>query len=96
VDNLDPLDGLVPVFWQLGKRHGGYGVAPAHYTTVRDALLWAIGQRLGEGATPAILAAWGEAYDIMAALIQAAAEGSVYSQMRCRTRIKIRGTEIAE
>jgi hemoglobin-like flavoprotein len=78
VDHLEPLDGVVPVLWQLGKRHGGYGVRPADYATVCDALLWAIEQRLGERGMPEVLAAWRDAYDIVAAaMTQAAAEGIV-------------------
>ena len=78
VQSLDQLDEVVKVVWQLGKRHGGYGVQEAHYDTVREALLWAIAQQLGEQYTPAMEAAWKEIYNLMATTMkQAAAEGSI-------------------
>lgn len=78
LQHLDRLDEIVMTVWQLGKRHGGYGVQEAQYDTVREALLWAIAQQLGERYTLAMEAAWKEVYNLMAATMkQAAAEGSI-------------------
>jgi hemoglobin-like flavoprotein len=78
VQAMDQLDEVVTVVWQLGKRHGGYGVQAAHYDTVREALLWAISQQLKEQYTPALATAWQEVYDLMAVTMkQAAAEGII-------------------
>src|SRR6476620_7926656 len=35
---MDRLNQVVPAVWQLGKRHGGYGVRPEHYAVVETAL----------------------------------------------------------
>jgi hemoglobin-like flavoprotein len=76
LDSLERLDAVVPVLWQLGKRHGGYGVQAEHYDTVREALLWALAQQLGARFTPEMHAAWIEIWDMMATTMQqAAAEG---------------------
>ncbi|BDI31657.1 hemoglobin [Capsulimonas corticalis] len=79
VDSLERLDELVPVLWQLGKRHGGYGVKDEHYDTVASALLGALEAKLGpEAFTPAHKAAWTDVYTLMATTMkQAAAEGVV-------------------
>src|SRR6476619_3027882 len=42
VGKLDALDEIVPAVKQLGQRHAGYGVTPAHYDTVAGALLWTL------------------------------------------------------
>ena len=78
VESLDRLDNLVPVLWQLGKRHGGYGVQDSHYDTVGAALLWALEQELGPAFTPAHKQAWADVYGLIAATMkQAAAEGAI-------------------
>ena len=76
--HLDRLDQIVPVLWQLGKRHGGYGVRDEHYDTVRTALLSAIAEELGEAFTPDVEKAWMDIYDLMSITMkEAAAEGIV-------------------
>ena len=49
---------VVPAAQALAKRHIGYGVVEAHYATVGAALLWTLGQGLGEAFTPEVEAAW--------------------------------------
>jgi hemoglobin-like flavoprotein len=73
VANLDKLDTIVPAVQALGRRHAGYGVPRASYDTVATALLWTLGQGLGEGFTPAVEAAWTEAYTILATVMKDAA-----------------------
>ena len=51
VRSLDRLEDLVPAVQALGRRHGGYGVRPAHYDMVGGALLWTLGQGLGDAFT---------------------------------------------
>lgn len=46
VEALDHFDTLRPQLFELGRRHLGYGVQPAHYDTLRIALLWALGRAL--------------------------------------------------
>jgi len=46
VDALDRGEELRAQLAELGARHAGYGVAPAHYDLLATALLWAFGQAL--------------------------------------------------
>jgi hemoglobin-like flavoprotein len=70
LDNLAPLLGAVE---DLGRRHVAYGVTEAHYDTVGSALLWTLGKGLGEQFTPAVEAAWIEAYTTLASAMKQAA-----------------------
>ena len=73
VANLNKLDAIVPAVQDLGRRHKDYGVLPEHYGTVATALLWTLGQGLGDAFTPQVEAAWTEAYTILATVMQDAA-----------------------
>jgi nitric oxide dioxygenase len=42
----------------LGRRHAGYGVAPADYETVGVALLATLEKGLGDAFTPEVRDAW--------------------------------------
>ena len=75
VKSLDRLDQLVPAIEALGRRHAGYGVRPEHYETVGAALLWTLGQGLGDGFTPDLERAWTEAYSVLASVMIGAAQG---------------------
>ena len=73
VANLGKLETIVPVVQNLGRRHAGYGVRPAHYETGAAALLWPLGAGLGDAFTPPVEAAWTEAYTILAGVMKDAA-----------------------
>jgi methyl-accepting chemotaxis protein len=73
VGQLNELERLVPLLQDLGRRHVGYGVRAAHYQTVGGVLLRTLEQGLGEAFTPAVRAAWAEAYGVMAEVMLAAA-----------------------
>lgn len=73
VANLDKLETIVPAVQDLGRRHAGYGVPASSYDTVGTALLWTLGQGLGEAFTPDAEAAWAEAYTILATTMKVAA-----------------------
>lgn len=70
VKGLTDLDALVPVLRNLGARHVGYGVRDEHYVTVGTALLWTLGQGLGEAFTPEVCEAWTVAYGLLADVMQ--------------------------
>jgi nitric oxide dioxygenase len=74
VNGLSRLDQLVPAIQELGRRHAGYGVRADHHTTVGAALLWTLGQGLGDQFTAEVEAAWAAAYTVLAETMQAAAE----------------------
>ena len=70
VRGLSDANALIPVLTALGRRHNGYGVVDAHYTTVAEALLWTLEQGLGEAFTPEVREAWIAAYSMMASVMQ--------------------------
>ncbi len=70
---LNKLETVVPAIEKLGQRHAGYGVIDSHYDTVGEALLWTLGQGLGEDFTTEARDAWTNVYGTLAAtMIQAA------------------------
>jgi hemoglobin-like flavoprotein len=73
VANLGQLETIVPAVQDLGRRHAAYGVKPADYDTVGAALLWTLGQGLGDAFTPPVEAAWIEAYTVLATVMKDAA-----------------------
>jgi hemoglobin-like flavoprotein len=70
VNGLDKLETLAPAVRQLGARHVGYGVQDEHYATVGAALLWTLGQGLGDAFTPTVREAWVSAYGLLANVMQ--------------------------
>jgi hemoglobin-like flavoprotein len=76
--NIDKLQNLGSAVQRMVARHVETGVKPEHYPHVADALLPAIREVLGEEvATDEVLAAWGEAYWMLADIL-IAAEAQAY------------------
>jgi hemoglobin-like flavoprotein len=73
ISSLDNLDVLASIVEDLGRRHAGYGVTDSQYDSMAAALLWTLEQRLGRAWTPAVAAAWTEAYGLLAAVMRSAA-----------------------
>ena len=73
VDGLDKLDEIVPAVQDLGVKHLDYGVKNSHYDTVGEALLWTLGQGLGDAFTTDVMAAWTEVYTLLAGTMKDAA-----------------------
>jgi hemoglobin-like flavoprotein len=67
---LSSFERLGPAVKQLGERHDGYGVQPAHYRTVAEALLWTLKQGLGDAFDEDTEFAWVAAYGKITALMQ--------------------------
>ncbi len=77
--NIDRADVLAPVVDRIVHKHVAVGLTSAHYPIVGKYLLEAIAAVLGDAATPPLLAAWDEAYWLLAgALI--AAEARLYDR----------------
>ncbi len=74
VKGLDNLEAIVPAVQKLGQRHADYGVKDEHYNTVGEALLWTLGQGLGDGFTEEVKGAWVETYTVLADTMKAAAK----------------------
>jgi nitric oxide dioxygenase len=64
--NIDQLENILPVVKQIAEKHRALGVLPEHYPIVGETLLAAIGQVLGDAATPEIIDAWAKAYGVIA------------------------------
>lgn len=75
VNSLNNLSAVLPAASALAKRHVAYGVKPAHYTPVGEALLWTLQQGLGAGWTTELAAAWSAAYGVLSEFMIAEAYG---------------------
>ena len=73
VISLDKLGPILETIEDMGRRHVAYGVTEAHYDTVGSALIWTLGQGLGEQFTPAVENAWADAYNTLASAMKQAA-----------------------
>ena len=73
VRGLSDLEATVPVIQKLAQNHVQYGVKPEHYEPVGEALIWTLGQGLGEGFTPEVKTAWVGVYTLVSETMIAAA-----------------------
>ncbi|MGB1800799.1 MAG: globin family protein [Gammaproteobacteria bacterium] len=73
VSNINDVEAIIPALEDLGKRHVGYGVKAEYYTTVAEALLWTLGQGLGEAFTEEVKEAWTQTYTTLAEVMITAA-----------------------
>lgn len=73
VDNLDRLEEVVPAVQELGVKHLEYGVKNSQYDTVGEALLWTLGQGLGDNFTTDVMSAWTDVYGLLAGTMKDAA-----------------------
>lgn len=77
--NIDKLENLGPAVTRMVQRHVETGVKAEHYPYVAEALLPAIRDVVGaDVATDEVLAAWGEAYWMLADIL-IAAEAEAYA-----------------
>jgi nitric oxide dioxygenase len=73
VNGLGEIEALGPALCDLAKRHVAYGAQPEHYKLVGAALLWTLARGLGGDFSPAVGAAWAEAYGTLSDMMIAAA-----------------------
>lgn len=66
VIRLDKLDELTEEIAAMAQRHVEYGVRPAHYKLVGNALLWTLQKGLGKDWTEEVKNAWSTCYKILA------------------------------
>ncbi|MDE1995080.1 MAG: NO-inducible flavohemoprotein, partial [Rhizobiaceae bacterium] len=78
--NIDNLAVLGSAVERIAQKHVGLYIQPEHYPHVAASLLAAIGDVLGEAATPEILAAWGEAFWFLAHVL-IARETEIYGDL---------------
>ena len=70
--NIDNPGALAPVASRIAHKHASVGIRPGHYPIVGRHLIGAIGDVLGEAASTDLLAAWDEAYWLLAGELIAA------------------------
>ncbi len=66
IDNLEVLGSAVEL---IAQKHASLLIKPEHYPIVGANLLASIREVLGEGATDAVIEAWGEAYGFLADIL---------------------------
>lgn len=67
--NIDKLEALGDAVNLIAHKHCSLNIRPEQYPIVGECLLDAIAAVLGDAATPAILQAWGEAYQQLANIL---------------------------
>jgi nitric oxide dioxygenase len=77
--NIDNLGALASRVERIAQKHVGLNILPEHYPAVAESLLGAIKDVLGEAANDEILAAWGEAYWLLADVL-VAREENIYRE----------------
>lgn len=77
--HIDQPSALGPVVERIVHKHVSVGIKPSHYPIVGRHLLGAIRDVLGDAATPDLLAAWDEAYWLLAGEL-IAAEARLYER----------------
>jgi hemoglobin-like flavoprotein len=73
MDHLEDAPWLVRELGAIGSKHAGYGVTEEMYGWVGASLLEALEQVAAEEWTPELAAAWTEAFQAIASLMQAGA-----------------------
>jgi nitric oxide dioxygenase len=81
--NIDNLGALQTAVTRIAHKHASLCVQPEQYPTVGEHLLAAIKEVLGAAATEPIIAAWGEAYQELAAIF-IKAEADLYAEAAAR------------
>lgn len=71
--SLNNLEKIIPVIQLSGRNHAGYGVKDEHYTKVAEALLWTLGQGLGDDFTDDVEDAWVAVYTLLSSVMKEAA-----------------------
>ena len=66
VIRLDKLQEMSAEIQAMAQRHIGYGVKPAHYKLVGNALLWTLEKGLGDDWTQDVKNAWTACYTLLA------------------------------
>ena len=66
IARLDRMDELNEDIAAMARRHVHYGVRPAHYKLVGNALLWTLRQGLGQDWTLDVEQAWTKCYSNLA------------------------------
>lgn len=92
--NIDNTEALKPVIERIVHKHVSVGIRPEHYPIVGNHLIGAIKGVLGDAATTELIAAWQEAYGLLAdALISTEAELYKHNNQKPDEWIKLKVIE---
>jgi hemoglobin-like flavoprotein len=70
IDHLEDASWLGNTLEAMGRKHVDYGVTDEMYAFVGDSLLSTLAEVAGSDWTPELAAAWAEAYDAIAGMMQ--------------------------
>jgi len=65
-DHIDDLAALLPTVERVAHKHVALGITPEHYGSVGACMIEAMGDVLGDAATPELLGAWTAAFGVLA------------------------------
>ncbi|MGL4301203.1 MAG: NO-inducible flavohemoprotein [Sphingomonas sp.] len=65
-EHIDDLETLLPMVERVAHKHVALGITAEHYGSVGACIIEAMGDVLGEAATPALLGAWTAAFGVLA------------------------------
>lgn len=80
VESLARLDSVLPMLQEFGQQRFERGIKDGHETAVRNAMLWALEQRLAEAFTQDVRTAWNETYSLLTGIIQRDASASLVGE----------------
>ncbi|MBV6656583.1 MAG: hemin receptor [Devosiaceae bacterium] len=69
VNGLSNPSSILPAAQALAVKHVEYGVTPAHYAPVGEALIWTLDQGLGDAFTDELKEAWVAAYTLLSGVM---------------------------
>jgi len=72
VNSLDIQDKIVPIIFDLGKRHAMYGVRDRHYEPFEQALMETLSNIIGVAFTQDVRKAWAAAFVFLADIMKEA------------------------
>jgi hemoglobin-like flavoprotein len=76
IEHIEDAGWLTETLAAMGRKHLDYGVTAEMYPWVGESLLATLAEIAGDAWTPALEAAWGEAYAAIASLMQRGASES--------------------
>jgi nitric oxide dioxygenase len=79
--HIDDPSVLLPTLHRIGHKHTSLDIRPEHYALIGRHLIAAIGEVLGDTATPALLDAWTAAYQQLASLMMGIEAGLYAAQV---------------
>jgi hemoglobin-like flavoprotein len=83
-------EAMLPGAYWSGKLHAAYGVRMEDFESMKQALVWALEQVLGDELTPDVRGAWSVAYDVVARAMQSGMEGAEEEEIEPETGMQTR------